>query len=542
MAHRTAHRNVRRRFSIVSALAGLATALFVAAPAPAFAAPAAVEPVPLTTAHAASSVYSLSVNGVSVPVNGYSGYDCAEFTMGAGEARIAVTKLNGTNVGATYITPIKAGYVASHAGSTSTFTIAGPQYLIVKLDGNRRLIISAEREESNIPAVSGPGIFPITAYGAVPDDAGADTTAGQQAIDAASAYGSAPGNPRGVVRIPFGAYQVANLELRSNIEVYFVRGAVLRLIPDRSLYSIDAHKSSQNRDLTWWIQTEFGSENITLRGHGTLDGRGQAAVAAGFGMNILAPIATTNFRVEGLTVREAASWAVIPVRSDHLEFLNMKLFNRLDMGENDGIDVIESQNVLVRDGVGIGLDDPYTTKSWPKNVGITKNWPGDPEDVRDVRFDRLISWTYCYGFKVGQGVVNDHSNIRFTNSVVHDASVGIGIHHKSGAGTADDVGFYNIDIERLTTSNDGNRTWLLLKIDDAYGDGAGPITNTLIRSINVRSAGTTPAVMKGFSAASSVQNVLFDKIRMPGASGYATTLADLNITSPSFATGITIQP
>lgn len=531
---------IRRLASATTALVAAAGLTFAGGSA-AHAASASIAAVPLTSAHSASSVYSLHVNGVNVPVNGYSGYDYAEFTMGSGDAEIVITKRNGTNVGKTYITPIKMGYSAAHSGATSAFTIYGPQYLIVKLDTGRRLVVSAEPAETNVPAASGNGIFNITHVGAVPNDSGHDTAAIQQSINSASAYGTANGN-RGIVYVPFGFYEVGNLELRSNIDVYFAPGAVFRVIPSKSLYTMDAHKSSQNRDLTWWIQTEFGSSNITLRGHGTLDGRGKAATDAGFGMNILAPISTSNFRLDGLTIREAASWAVIPVRSDHLEFQNMKLFNRLDMGENDGIDVIESQNVLVQDGVGIGLDDPYTTKSWPKQVGITINWPGDPEAVRDVRFDRLISWTYCYGFKVGQGVVTDHSNIRFTNSVVHDASVGIGIHHKSGSGTADDVGFYNIDIERITTSNDGNRTWLLMEINDAYNDGAGPITNTLIRSINVRNAGTTPAILQGFSSTSSIHNVLFERIRMPGVSGYADTLAELKITSPTFTSGITILP
>jgi hypothetical protein len=32
------------------------------------------------------------------------------------------------------------------------------------------------------------------------------------------------------------------------------------------------------------------------------------------------------------------------------------------------------------------------------------SWPGQPEKVQNVTFDGLISWTYCYGFKVGQGI------------------------------------------------------------------------------------------------------------------------------------------
>lgn len=70
-------------------------------------------------------------------------------------------------------------------------------------------------------------------------------------------------------------------------------------------------------------------------------------------------------------IRDSGSWAVTPARSNDLTFKNLKIFNRFDMGENDGIDVNESQNVLVQHGIGIGLDDPYTTKTWDQTVDIS---------------------------------------------------------------------------------------------------------------------------------------------------------------------------
>jgi polygalacturonase len=258
-------------------------------------------------------------------------------------------------------------------------------------------------------------------------------------------------------------------------------------------------------------------------------------------MNILAPIATSNFRLDGLTIREAASWAVIPTRSNDLQFTHMKIFNRFDMGENDGIDVIESQDVLVQHGIAIGHDDPYSTKSWPKGVGITINWPGDPEYVTNVTFDDLTTWTGCFGFKVGQGVVTSHTNVRFTNSVIHDSSVGIGINHQSGAGTAGTIRFENVDIERVYQTNGTWRMWAMFRIADSYNDGAGPIDGVFVSHINVRDDGTVPPILQGFSATSNIRNVTFDSIRMPGSTGYATSLAELGFTSPTFTANITVQ-
>ncbi|MDQ1645295.1 MAG: hypothetical protein QOJ50_1479 [Cryptosporangiaceae bacterium] len=535
--------------------AGWAATLLVAAAstqilpaAPAMAATASIAVAPLASVYKASTTYTMTVNGISVPINGYQDYDYAEFAMGAGNATVTITKLNATNVGAAYISPLKYGYKATFSGSRATFTMTSAQYLIVKLDGQRRLILAADPTETDKPAKTGTGIFNVTSSTYAADSTGARVTtpAVQKALDAASAYGSVAGHTRGIVYIPRGVYLVANLDLNSNTAVYLEDGAVLRAPATKSLYTKDAYKSSQSRDLTWWIQTAFGSTNIKLYGRGTLDGNGQANATAGIGTNILAPIATSNFTLDGLTIRESGSWAVIPTRSNDLSFSNMKLFNRFDMGENDGIDVIESQNVTVTRGIGIGLDDPYSTKTWPKatttGTDITYGWPGEAEALSNVTFDNLVSWTYCYGFKVGQGMAEDQSGVTFKNSVVFDAAIGLGIHHKWGAGTASGITFSNMDIENLSYSNDSRRTWLVFLVYDGYNDGAGPITGVNVTNINVRNKGTTPAVMRGISDTAAISNVTFNSVKMPGASTYATTMAGMNLTDRAFVSGVTILP
>jgi hypothetical protein len=489
--------------------------------------------MPVSSAHRTSSTYELKVNGKTVPVNGYAGYDYAQVSMTTGPAVVVVSRRDGAKVSKSYISPMKQAYKATHSANTATFTLRTAEYLIIKLDGLRKLVLAVDPAEQDRPMSAGMGVFNVTKapYGADATGAKVSTAAVQKALDAASAYGSARGNPRGVVYIPRGLYPVGNLTIKSNTVVYLEPGAVLRVVADKSLYRMDAHKDSQNRDLTWWIRTAAGSKNIKMHGRGTLDGNGMAATKAGFGTNILVPMATSNFALDGLTIRESASWSVMPVRSDHLTFTNMKVYNRFDMGENDAFDAVESQHVDVSRGIGISLDDSYSTKTWPKKVGITKNWPGEPEKVYDVAFDGLLAWTYCYGYKVGQGVVSDHDRVVFRDSVVYDAAIGIGIHHKAGAGTARNVTFSNIDIERLNYKLEKRQSWISLRIEDAYKDGAGPIAGVRFDHINVRANGSTAGELSGLSSTASISGLAFDAIRMPGLSAYARTLKELNITT-----------
>jgi hypothetical protein len=89
-----------------------------------------------------------------------------------------------------------------------------------------------------------------------------------------------------------------------------------------------------------------------------------------------------------------------------------------------------SFSVVVKNSIGIALDDSFSTKTWPLKTGITVNYPGTPQPLFNVTFSNNIAWSHCYGFKVGQGVWEEQRQVRFEGGTVYDAAVGLGIHHK----------------------------------------------------------------------------------------------------------------
>jgi hypothetical protein len=504
------------------------------------AAPAPLQMYPVQSIYPASPDYRLTVNGQNVPATDFPGYDIAQFAMGGGEATITVTKINNTALGSYSISPAKLNLTGSVSGASLTFTVTRDEYLIVKLDGRPGLVIAIDPLETNRPAESGTGIFNVrnAPYNAQPGS-GYSTTPFQNALNDAAAWGGANGR-QGIVYVPAGVWTLGTIYLRSNLALYLAPGAVLRYTGERANYDVHWHKDSQNRDITWFISTRYSSSNISIYGRGTIDGNGQASLGPGnLGVNLLTPVYTTNFRVDGITFRESSSWAIMPIRSEDVGFTNLKIFNRFDMGENDGIDVMESKTVTVRNAIGIGLDDPFSTKTWAATTDLTKNIPGNPRPLDNVTFDDLVSWTYCYGLKVGQGVLQNQSNVTFKNAVVYDAAVGIGVHHKYGTATASSIRFENIDIERLSFSNDSNRTWLALWTG-AGANGVGPITGVTITDVRVRNAGTTAARINGQPGA-QITGVELRRILMPGSSAYATTLNQMNVTNISEAGPVTLS-
>lgn len=511
--------------------------------------------------YARSVNYTLKANGVPVPVvKGFSDYDYAHFSMSEGPVTYELTILNTDKVHEYSISPKKLGIQADKIeGRTITFTTQSDEYLIVMMNNRKtRMVIAADPLETDVPASSGEGIFNIGAApyhvassGSSATGVSARTQAIQQAIEDASHYGTLKGGgAQGTVYVPAGTYSIGNLVLKSNTAIYMAPGATLVGTGKTTDYTEHWFKDSMGRPATWWISTAFQSKNIRIYGRGTIDGNGQALhddkSTNGKGMinNLVVPIDTTHFEMEGIVIRESAGWAVVTVRSNDLVFRNLKLFNSLGMGENDGIDICESQDVIVQNAIGISLDDPFSTKSWKSDTDIASGrvpWPGNPEPVRNVLFEDTIAWTLCYGYKVGQGVMQNQSNIVFHNGVVYKAAVGFAIHHKYGTGSVSDVRFESIDVEDISGKNEDNSAWMTLFTVNAGNNGVGPISDIKIKDITVRDAGESFAKMKGMEGA-KITDVTFENIYMPGASQPATTLHEMNFLSKEHYDDITIRP
>lgn len=487
----------------------------------------------------ASGVFKLEVNGVKVPVVNYTDkYDYANFSMSAGSAKFVVTLPENAVIETYNVSPKKLEITATKSGNQLVFTLTKAQYLIIKIDRYRELVIAADAEEKDKPRSSGKGIFNVTsaAYNAKSSDKELSTIAIQKAIDDASKY------KNGIVYVPAGVYAIGNLNLKSNTSLYLEGGAVLLFTGVKKDYKMTARKASQNRDLTWWIYTDSGAHDVKVYGRGTLDGNGKYATETGkFGNHILATFCTTRFILDGPIIRNSGAWAMIPTRSNNLVFKNFKLFNRFDMGENDGIDVIESQNVLVENAIGIALDDPFSTKTWRQDTDLCRNWPGKPMDQENIVFKDCISWTYCYGFKIGQGVMQNQRNITFKDCVVYDAAAGIGVHHKWGTAAIDNVLFDGIDIERLSYQNDDHRTWCVLLMQNGDKLGSGPINNIRIENVLVRDKGRSPGKIRGLNENTKIRGVSFKNIMMPDLKAAARSLKEMNITDTIHTEGVKIQ-
>ncbi|KAH8703770.1 pectin lyase-like protein [Talaromyces proteolyticus] len=487
---------------------------------------------PRPSIYSKSAHFSLKVNGTYAYTVSYDGYDYVQLSMDEGyatEFRIALT--SGDSITSYSISPERLPISAKTEGNELVFSLTKAHYLIVKINDEKEFVVLLDPSELDVPASSGANVYNVRDYNA--DDTGKSVTKGiQAAMDAAA------GNPGSIVYVPAGLYTIGNLLLRNHTSLYLAGGAVLRFSGDPKDYTTLYNKPDLYNG-TWWIQTEINSTNIKVYGRGTIDGNGYNTRKAKFMADLLVPVGTTNFTCDGVLVRDSSFWAVTPIQVTDALITNIKILDRQDVTQDDGIDVVESTRVTVRRAIAIANDDSFSAKTWPYKVHTTVPYPYAPRELRDVLFDDCLAWTLCYSYKIGEGVWEVQDNVTFRNSVAYKAGVGIGIHHKFGSEVASNITFEDIDIERLSGSPGGMASWMAIYVDNA-GEGVGPLKDLTIRNIRARQQGSRNAFLQGFNQSSMVSGVTIGDVYMFQNKTPATTFEEMKLFNVSYSEGVKI--
>lgn len=485
-----------------------------------------------------STEFTLKAGGKAVPVIHTHSYEYAHFSFNGSET-VEITKLD-SNIGSIGVSPKKFKVVPTKNGKTATFTVSFPQYWIIHID-NQPLVLLADPPE-NVPFTSkSRGVRDVTAGPYKADNTGKNyaTDAFQRALNETEASGN------GVVYVPAGVYKVGNLAIGSNTHFYLEGGAVLVFTGDPAVYK--EWWTKYNDPYTYWIRTRMFSQNIKVSGRGTFFANGKVTFKKpSLGCTIFASMQTTNFVLEGLVLQESSAWNLHVIATHGGRVENVKVLNRFDMGENDGIDVDESDNVYVKNSIAITWDDAFSTKTYnfggrPGNV--YQHIQGNNQTNSNITFDGIVGWTGLYGLKVGQGVLQDQHDIVFKNAVIYDSSTCLGVDHRWGSATAYDLHWDNIECEHITVTVDKRRTWMAM--NSVMGDttrGVGPIGNVVVNQVKLYDMGTTAAELNGYSATvARMGAVNVANIYVVALGRYAQTADEAHLTKVSNAGPVNLQ-
>ncbi len=373
---------------------------------------------PLTVPGQTSTVFSLTVDGVPVPVLAYKDIHYAQAVC-TGPAEVDVALSDGTPVQSATVQPARHGIRPTWKASHVEFVSTRPVKMVVQIDFLPKLFLFFETPEAVAPPAPGATIVDAVQAGARPDGLTDSTEAVQRAIDGLPADG--------VLRFPPGHYRTGSLRMRSNTTLRLDAGALLQ--------ALDRHDSVRplpaSPDMIAYIQA-CNVTNLTISGPGTIDANGYV-VRRGWEAaekirkkpgRALAIAGCRGVRIRDVTVRDSYSWNVHAFLSDDLEIRNLKILSDVRLSNHDGIDIDRCNNVLVEDCFIFSEDDGLSPKARPGRAV-----------VENLTFRNCILWAHkANGIRIGSETDCDvMRNFLFENIDILAAADGIRLDCTRGA-------------------------------------------------------------------------------------------------------------
>ena len=328
--------------------------------------------------------------------------------------------------------------------------------------------------------------FNIIDYGAIGDGKTNNTLSIQSAIDAAHAKG------QGKVIVPDGQFLTGSITLKSGVELHLNEGAVIL----GSTKHVD-HKVVEKSYMRSIIMASY-QENISITGKGTIDGQGREAalhVDSLFHMGALDSkrynhvegrprfymrsmlvvfVGCKNILISGVTLKDAASWVQHYDRCTNLIIENINVDSDA-YWNNDGIDISDSKNVIVRNCNINSADDGICLKSHFEDHYI------DNVLITDCTVRSSAS-----AIKFGTKSLGGFKNVTIKNIKVYDTF------RSAIAIESVDGGFLeNVLVDNITAINTGNA--IFIKLGNREPEkGNSTLKNVTLKNIKVEVAFERP--------------------------------------------------
>lgn len=309
--------------------------------------------------------------------------------------------------------------------------------------------LSAQTVTATVPVCEIQKYAPETGDGKTPD-----TVAIQKAIDDCASKGG------GIVRLAGAAKFVSGpLVLKSNITLEIAAGTTLEGSTNHDDYPETEQFHQKGKQ---GLLSADGAENITIRGGGVIDGRGESwwphREPGYLRPRLIVFKHCKHVLMENITVENSPMWQITAYNSEDLTFRNMKIYAPEPAGHNtDGIDPFSCKHVVI---------DHVTIDTGDDNVAIKSGIPGSTgpdEPSEDVTITDCV-FLMGHGLSVGSEVAGGVHHLRVERVSFKGTTAGIRI--KSGRDRGNDIGdfvYRDLTMENVKTP---------IQITDYYGGGA----------------------------------------------------------------------
>ncbi len=327
----------------------------------------------------------------------------------------------------------------------------------------------------------------VTQGKAVGDGKTLNTKVIQQAIDQLSKKGG------GRIVFPKGLYLTGCLQLKSGIELYLEKDAVLlgSTNPDDYYYlNKDDNTTEKSDNSKLALILGHNVKNIAFSGEGTIDGQGLALalnidslhhagvrIDPNYNVRRMRPNETArpklfflseceNISVTGLHLMNSACWGVTFDLCSGLSIDQVSMTNRA-YWNNDGFDITDCRRVKITRCYVNSADDGICLKSYHPNACNDSIYIADCEirsSASAIKFG-TASWG---GFK----------NITIDNIRVFDT-----FRSAIAIESVDGGDIENVNVSRITAKNTGNA--IFIRLGHRAGERVGTVKNISIKDMNV---------------------------------------------------------
>lgn len=495
---------------IVNVNSGGSSALYQQSGSPS--APSTIVAYPVRPGAAASSSYTLTVNGQPIFVEKFGDISFARFSY-SGTANLNVTANQA--VAAYEISPKNYQIQGVNSGNNLTFSITQPRTLVVTVNNLEKLLLFADSLETGAPDIHDANVINLADYmPANRDPEAAVTSYFQQAIDATSALNNGAG---GVLYVPDGKYMTAQLKLKSNVHLYLQSGAWVRAVPDFNSTNYPVQQSSDSSFIF------IGhADHVKISGRGIIDGNGYTARTLNDKANIklLRTADATDLQVQDVYFLDSARWTLHLLYAQDVVMQNIKVINDLrgapdpaspgvlipTVTNTDGIDIDASQNVIVEGAFIYTGDDAISPK--------VTNYMNLKRPTTGLTIKNNVFWSLKSAFKIGDETLMDINDITFENNEI------IYCDRFAAVWAGDEGHISNINLlnnrAEFVGGNYNERIFyyrIQLRTTDS---NPGLIDGVTVKDFNSLNSAKQSSSIAGYDAAHPITNLTFDNIVING--------------------------
>jgi len=348
---------------------------------------------------------------------------------------------------------------------------------------------------------------------------------GNGLVDDSAAINAAIYNaPKGaVVYFKKGEYVVSGIFLKSNVDLYFEKGAIIKQITNREHLAIVkgyqkdyAYESAmvnaswEGNPLDTYISVINGYEvhNVRIYGEGIIDGSGKEG---GWWHNPKVKQKAyrpknwflnkcQNIEIISLTSRNSASWNIHPYYCDHVSIYDVKLESDKNSPNTDGINPESCKDVRIR-GCHFNVgDDCIALKSGKYFMSTFK-----PRACENIWVDNCFMGDGHGGIAIGSEISCGVKNVLVENCFMQGSDRGIRMKTRRGRGklsVVENIKIRNIVMQDIThvfainmyynCDPDGHSEYVKAKnitTCDAYTPTIKDIEICNVRATNIKGCG-----------------------------------------------------